>query len=119
MSCESRGRGGTRAGAGAGAPGTASTTPTLARLELARALRDLGLGLPQIREVLDREHTLAEMAAVHVDTLEVQIRALRCVRSRRCCAPSPAVPPLPKDSPFCPAPPVYPPPNAALPSMTS
>ncbi|MFF4284124.1 MerR family transcriptional regulator [Streptomyces sp. NPDC001633] len=50
---------------------------SLARLELARTLRDLGLGLPQIREVLEREHTLAEVAAVHVDALEVQIRALR------------------------------------------
>ncbi|MEU9497258.1 TIGR03086 family metal-binding protein [Streptomyces sp. NPDC048196] len=50
---------------------------SLARLELAWTLRDLGLGLPQIREVLNREHTLAEVAAAHVDALEVQIRALR------------------------------------------
>ncbi|MEU9125207.1 TIGR03086 family metal-binding protein [Streptomyces sp. NPDC048506] len=50
---------------------------SLARLELARTLRDLGLGLSVIRDVLDREHTLAEVAAAHVDALEVQIRALR------------------------------------------
>ncbi|MFB6437720.1 TIGR03086 family metal-binding protein [Streptomyces sp. NPDC056411] len=50
---------------------------SLARLELARTLRDLGLGLPAIRDVLDREHTLAEVAAAHADALETQIRALR------------------------------------------
>ncbi|WP_329144607.1 TIGR03086 family metal-binding protein [Streptomyces sp. NBC_01456] len=48
-----------------------------ARLELARTLRDLGLGLSQIRDVLNREHTLTEVATAHVDALEVQIRALR------------------------------------------
>ncbi|MFD8542610.1 TIGR03086 family metal-binding protein [Streptomyces sp. NPDC059649] len=50
---------------------------SVARLELARTLRDLGLGLTAIRDVLDREHTLAEVAAVHVDALEAQIRTLR------------------------------------------
>ncbi|UQA93419.1 TIGR03086 family metal-binding protein [Streptomyces halobius] len=50
---------------------------SVARLELARTLRDLGLGLPAIRDVLDREHTLAEVAAAHVDALEAQIRTLR------------------------------------------
>lgn len=50
---------------------------SLARLELARTLRDLGLGLEAIRGVLDRERTLAEVAAVHVDALEAQIRTLR------------------------------------------
>ncbi|MGW7574428.1 TIGR03086 family metal-binding protein [Streptomyces sp. NPDC054765] len=47
------------------------------RLELARTLRDLGLSLATIRDVLNREHTLAEVAAAHVDALEVQIRTLR------------------------------------------
>ena len=50
---------------------------SLARLELARTLRDLGLGLRAIRDVLDREHTLAEVAAAHADALEEQIRTLR------------------------------------------
>lgn len=50
---------------------------SLARLQLARTLRDLGLGLSRIREVLDRECTLAEVAAAHVDALEAHIRALR------------------------------------------
>ncbi|MFF0745505.1 TIGR03086 family metal-binding protein [Streptomyces sp. NPDC004111] len=47
------------------------------RLELARTLRDLGLGLAAIRDVLDREHTLAEVAAAHADALEERIRTLR------------------------------------------
>ncbi|MFK0292548.1 TIGR03086 family metal-binding protein [Streptomyces sp. NPDC090442] len=50
---------------------------SLARLELARTLRDLGLGLAQIRDVLDREQSLTEVAAAHVDALEAQIRVLR------------------------------------------
>ncbi|MFF9352399.1 TIGR03086 family metal-binding protein [Streptomyces sp. NPDC014734] len=50
---------------------------SLARLQLAQTLRDLGLGLPQIRDVLDREHTLTDVATAHADALEVQIRALR------------------------------------------
>ncbi|MEU8915348.1 TIGR03086 family metal-binding protein [Streptomyces nigrescens] len=49
----------------------------VARLELARTLRDLGLSLATIRDVLNREHTWAEVAAAHVDALEVQIRTLR------------------------------------------
>lgn len=49
----------------------------VARLELARTLRDLGLGLREIRSVLDRERGLAETAAVHADALEAQIRTLR------------------------------------------
>ncbi|MFC9426904.1 TIGR03086 family metal-binding protein [Streptomyces sp. NPDC056987] len=47
------------------------------RLELARTLRDLGLSLATIRDVLSREHTLVEVAAAHVDALEAQIRTLR------------------------------------------
>jgi uncharacterized protein (TIGR03086 family) len=49
----------------------------LARLELARTLRDLGLGMVAIREVVDRERSLAEAAATHADALEAQIRTLR------------------------------------------
>jgi uncharacterized protein (TIGR03086 family) len=49
----------------------------LARLELARTLRDLGLGMAAIREVVDRERSLAEAAAIHADALEAQIRTLR------------------------------------------
>jgi uncharacterized protein (TIGR03086 family) len=49
----------------------------VARLELARTLRDLGLSLATMRDVLNREHTWAEVASAHVDALEVQIRTLR------------------------------------------
>ncbi len=49
----------------------------LARLDLARTLRDLGFGLDAIRAVLDRERAMGEVAAVHADALEVQIRTLR------------------------------------------
>ncbi|MDI3406953.1 TIGR03086 family metal-binding protein [Streptomyces cavernicola] len=49
----------------------------LARLQLAQTLRGLGLGLAAIRDVLERESTLPEVAATHIDALEQQIRTLR------------------------------------------
>jgi DNA-binding transcriptional MerR regulator len=49
----------------------------LARLELVRTLREMGLELPVIRKVLDREVELRDVAAVHADAVEAQIRALR------------------------------------------
>ncbi|MFD9438432.1 TIGR03086 family metal-binding protein [Streptomyces sp. NPDC060006] len=52
-------------------------TEALARLQLAQTLRGLGLGLAAIRDVLERENTLSEVAATHIDALEAQIRALR------------------------------------------
>ncbi|MER6133711.1 TIGR03086 family metal-binding protein [Streptomyces sp. NPDC001815] len=52
-------------------------TEALARLQLAQTLRGLGLGLAAIRDVLEREDTLSEVAAAHIDALEAQIRALR------------------------------------------
>lgn len=52
-------------------------TDALARLQLAQTLRGLGLGLATIRDVLEREDTLAEVAATHIDALEAQIRTLR------------------------------------------
>ncbi|WP_182882640.1 MULTISPECIES: MerR family transcriptional regulator [unclassified Microbispora] len=53
----------------------------VARLELVRTLRDLGLGLGDIRRVLERKVTLADVAAVHVDALDAQIRTLRIRRA--------------------------------------
>ncbi|WP_031512553.1 MerR family transcriptional regulator [Streptomyces sp. NRRL F-5123] len=53
----------------------------LARLALVRTLRDLGLELAVIRRVLDREATVAEVAAAHADALDVQIRTLRTRRA--------------------------------------
>lgn len=49
----------------------------LARLGLIRTLRDLGVGLADIRRVLAREVTIGEIAAVHAAALELQIGALR------------------------------------------
>ncbi|GAA2755266.1 MerR family transcriptional regulator [Actinopolymorpha rutila] len=49
----------------------------LARLELVRTLRALGLDLPTIRRVVDHEVSLQEIAAAHADALAVQIRLLR------------------------------------------
>lgn len=49
----------------------------VARLELVRTLRDLGLGLTTIRKVMDQELLLPDVAAAHALALEVQIRTLR------------------------------------------
>ncbi len=51
------------------------------RLELVRTLRDLGLGLDDIRKVLARTTTVAEAAKAHVAALDVEIRALRLRRA--------------------------------------
>ncbi|MER5183777.1 MerR family transcriptional regulator [Streptomyces sp. NPDC002896] len=49
----------------------------VARLDLVRTLRELGLDLPTIRKVADQELSLAEVAAAHAEGLAVQIRILR------------------------------------------
>ncbi|MFC9131235.1 MerR family transcriptional regulator [Streptomyces sp. NPDC057099] len=53
----------------------------LARLDLARTLRDLGLDLATVRKVLDREASLPEVAEAHADALDVQIQTLRLRRA--------------------------------------
>jgi DNA-binding transcriptional MerR regulator len=53
----------------------------VARLELVATLRDLGLGLEDVRRVLDKQASVAEVAAAHVQALEVQIRILRLRRA--------------------------------------
>ncbi|WP_040834051.1 MerR family transcriptional regulator [Nocardia brevicatena] len=53
----------------------------VARLQLIRTLRELGLGLDTVRKVLDRPSTLAEVAAIHVEALDTQIRMLRLNRA--------------------------------------
>ncbi|MEU6633301.1 TIGR03086 family metal-binding protein [Streptomyces parvus] len=50
---------------------------SVARLQLARTLRELGMGLGEIRAALDREDSLPDVAAAHVEALEEQIRRLR------------------------------------------
>uniref|UniRef100_A0AAU2V1K6 MerR family transcriptional regulator n=1 Tax=Streptomyces sp. NBC_00003 TaxID=2903608 RepID=A0AAU2V1K6_9ACTN len=54
---------------------------SVARLELVRTLRELGLSLDDVRRVLAREVTVAEVAAAHVAALDAQIRALRVSRA--------------------------------------
>lgn len=55
-----------------------------ARLELIRTLRELGLGLDDVRRVLEGERTVAEVAevaAAHVVALDAQIRSLKVTRA--------------------------------------
>lgn len=47
------------------------------RLELIRTLRDLGVDLPAIAKVLDRELTVAQVARAHAEALEATVRTLR------------------------------------------
>ncbi|WP_460661559.1 MerR family transcriptional regulator [Kribbella swartbergensis] len=49
----------------------------LARLDLIRTLRALGIDLATVRKVLDHEQTLAEVATALADALAVQLRTLR------------------------------------------
>ena len=53
----------------------------VARLDLVRTLRELGVDLPAIRRVLAREATLTEVASAHAEALDVQIRTLRLRRA--------------------------------------
>jgi DNA-binding transcriptional MerR regulator len=53
---------------------------SIARLELVRTLRQLGLGL-EVRRVLAREVTVADVATAHVAALDAQIRSLRLTRA--------------------------------------
>jgi DNA-binding transcriptional MerR regulator len=53
----------------------------VARLDLVRTLRDLGVDLPTIRKVVDREISLSEVAAAHAEALALQIRTLRLRRA--------------------------------------
>ncbi|MEU0896198.1 MerR family transcriptional regulator [Streptomyces massasporeus] len=54
---------------------------SVARLELIRTLRELGLGLADVRRVLAGESTVAQVAAAHVVALDAQIRALKVTRA--------------------------------------
>lgn len=54
---------------------------SVARLELVRTLRELGLGLDDVRRVLTGETTVARVAAAHVAALDAQIRSLKVTRA--------------------------------------
>jgi DNA-binding transcriptional MerR regulator len=53
----------------------------IVRLDLVRSLRDLGVGLSDIGEILRRTKTIAAVAQTHVDAVDAQIRVLRIQRS--------------------------------------
>jgi DNA-binding transcriptional MerR regulator len=53
----------------------------VARLDLVRTLRGLGLGLPAVRELLAARRGLADVAAEHVRALDAEIRLLRLRRT--------------------------------------
>ena len=61
----------------------------VARLELVRTLRELGLGLDDVRRVLKRESTVADGAAAHVAALDAQIQSLRLARAVLSAEPTP------------------------------
>jgi len=54
---------------------------SVARLELIRTLRELGLGLDDVRAVLAGEASVAEVADAHVAALDAQIRSLKVTRA--------------------------------------
>ncbi len=51
------------------------------RLELIRTLRELGIDLATVRRVLAREVDISEVAALHAEALDAQIRTLRLRRA--------------------------------------
>ena len=53
----------------------------MARLELVRTLRELGLGLVDVSAALTRSATVGELATRHVEALDEQIRRLRLRRA--------------------------------------
>lgn len=53
----------------------------VARLDLVRTLRELGLGLDDVRRVLEDRDSVAGVAAAHVRAIDAQIRALRAQRA--------------------------------------
>ena len=51
------------------------------RLDLVRTLRQLGVGLPAVRELLAQRVTVAQVAAEHVRALDAELRVLRLRRA--------------------------------------
>jgi DNA-binding transcriptional MerR regulator len=54
---------------------------SVARLELVRSLRELGLGLDVVEAVLSKAVTVGEVASAHVAALDAEIRTLRLRRA--------------------------------------
>lgn len=53
----------------------------VARLDLVRTLRELGLGLEEVRLVLEERSSVADVAAAHVAAIDSRIRVLRTQRA--------------------------------------
>ncbi|MFD5317180.1 MerR family transcriptional regulator [Streptomyces sp. NPDC127098] len=53
----------------------------VARLDLVRTLRELGLGLDTVRQVLARRSTVRDVAAAQLDALDAEIRVLQVRRA--------------------------------------
>ena len=53
----------------------------VARLDLVRTLRELGLGLDEVRLVLEERSSVADVAAAHVAAIDSRIRVLRTQRA--------------------------------------
>lgn len=53
----------------------------LSRLELVHTLRELGLGLEAITQILQRDQTLAQAATTHIAAIDARMRALKLQRA--------------------------------------
>lgn len=53
----------------------------VARLELVRTLRDLGVGLEAVQQLLSRQATVRDVAQAHAEALDAAIRTLRLQRA--------------------------------------
>ncbi|MDN5932626.1 MAG: MerR family transcriptional regulator [Pseudonocardia sp.] len=53
----------------------------VARLDLVRTLRELGMGLDDVRHVLERRRTVEDVAAAHIDAIDDRLRTLRTQRA--------------------------------------
>ena len=53
----------------------------LARLSLVRTLRELGLGIAAITQILEQQQTVAQAATTHIAAIDAQLRSLRLQRA--------------------------------------
>ena len=53
----------------------------VARLDLVRTLRELGMGLDEVRLVLEKRRSVADVASAHVAAIDARIRVLRTQRA--------------------------------------
>lgn len=53
----------------------------VARLDLVRTLRELGMGLDDVRQVLERRRSVEDVAAAHIEAIDTRLRTLRTQRA--------------------------------------